>query len=333
MAKWAKLKNQPIAFLRDSRWGIMRFLGRLALWVQRLRLRHSGRLAAGAHVTIIMTAYKTADFIGDAVRSVLLQTHQNFTLIIVDDCCPENSGAIALAAAAGDARVLVYRASQNNGTYWAKNWAMARTSSPFICFHDSDDISHPDRLALQLGALASAPDAVAAVLQWRRQRPDGERLYVDGKAHMLSFITTMIRREPVLTAIGYFDQVRKAADQNFHQRLMCAFGKARVLRLPHVAYVGVMRADALTADTYDLSSGADHVARIPSQARADYAATSADWISTAHGPADLYLPHPLTVRPFAAPSTFVLDAEKAADTSITALHGHTAGSAFFEEAL
>ncbi len=58
-------------------------------------------------VSVVMAAYNVAPYIGDAIESVLNQTHGDLELLVVDDGATDGTAAIAEAYAARDPRVRV----------------------------------------------------------------------------------------------------------------------------------------------------------------------------------------------------------------------------------
>ncbi|MEX1252105.1 MAG: glycosyltransferase [Hyphomonas sp.] len=97
-------------------------------------------------VSIVMPAWKAAAFIAHAVESVRAQTFADWELIVVDDCSPDETGAAALAAAKGDARVRIVRAPENGGVARARNLGMRQATGKWIAVLDSDDAFEPARL-------------------------------------------------------------------------------------------------------------------------------------------------------------------------------------------
>lgn len=111
---------------------------------------------AAPKVSIVMPAYKAAAFIGLAIASVRAQTLQDWELIIVDDCSPDETAAVALAAAAGDTRIQIVRAEQNGGVARARNLGNAHARGEWIAVLDSDDAYEPSRLETLVAAAEKA---------------------------------------------------------------------------------------------------------------------------------------------------------------------------------
>ena len=71
--------------------------------------------------SIVMPVYNVEEYLPQAVESVLAQTFSDFELILVDDCSPDNSGALCDAYAQKDARVCVCHLAENGGLSNARN--------------------------------------------------------------------------------------------------------------------------------------------------------------------------------------------------------------------
>lgn len=98
-------------------------------------------------VSIIIPTYKSL-FLKHAIESIVKQTYQEWELIIVDDCSPEDIHAITLPFL-NDKRIQYHRNDHNYGAErLAQNWTDALnycTGDYVICMGD-DDMLPPDAL-------------------------------------------------------------------------------------------------------------------------------------------------------------------------------------------
>jgi glycosyltransferase involved in cell wall biosynthesis len=108
-----------------------------------------------------MPTFEQARFLPRAVASLLAQTHEDWTLTIVDDGSRDATGA-ALSALPADPRIRIRRFEENRGLGDALNDALSAGDAPFVAYLPSDDVYYRDHLASLIGRLQSAPDAVLA---------------------------------------------------------------------------------------------------------------------------------------------------------------------------
>lgn len=110
-------------------------------------------------VTTIVPVYNRAAMLGEAVASVLAQTHQSVELIIVDDGSTDSTPRVIdeLAREHPD-EVIVLRQS-NAGPGAARNLGLKHATGEFIQYLDSDDLLDPHKFELQVAALRETPDA------------------------------------------------------------------------------------------------------------------------------------------------------------------------------
>jgi len=102
-------------------------------------------------VSIVTPAFRAGRFIADTIKSVQAQTYQNWEMIIVDDCSPDNTCEIVERAAVDDARIRLIRHKTNGGIpAYARNTALAVANGRWIAFLDSDDLWLPDKLKKQI---------------------------------------------------------------------------------------------------------------------------------------------------------------------------------------
>lgn len=112
-------------------------------------------------VSVVIPCYNGAAFIGDAIKSVLVQTEPRLELIVVDDGSIDASADIV--ASVSDERVRLIRHESNRGIAAARNTAIRSARGEFIALLDQDDVWKPEKLARQLAAFADAGDDVALV--------------------------------------------------------------------------------------------------------------------------------------------------------------------------
>jgi len=101
-----------------------------------------------------MPVYNSAPFLGESIRSVLGQTFRDFELIAVDDGSTDRSWEI-LQSFENDRRVKPMRHKTNQGAAVARNHGVAGSDSDYIAFLDSDDLARPQRLEVQIQAMAN----------------------------------------------------------------------------------------------------------------------------------------------------------------------------------
>jgi len=119
-------------------------------------------------VSVLMPVRNEERFLPAALASLAAQTCREWELVAVDDGSSDGTAAI-LAAAADDPRVRVLQ-NRTRGLVPALNQGLAACRAPLIARMDGDDISHPQRLAVQLAMLAAEP-AVGLVASSFRHFP------------------------------------------------------------------------------------------------------------------------------------------------------------------
>ncbi|MDD3926669.1 MAG: glycosyltransferase family A protein [bacterium] len=101
-------------------------------------------------VSVIIPAYNSEEYIGDAIRSVAEQSYTNLELIIVDDRSTDNTINIAMEIAEvclpGKYAIYFRPLDHPRGPGAARNEALRRANGHYIAFLDSDDIWLPDHL-------------------------------------------------------------------------------------------------------------------------------------------------------------------------------------------
>ncbi len=106
-------------------------------------------------VSVVMPVYNVEKFVAQAIRSVLAQSHQDFELIIVDDCSPD--GSMDICRRFLDPRIRLLSHRRNRGLAGARNTGVRHARGDLVAFLDSDDLWHPDKLRQHVDHLRDNP--------------------------------------------------------------------------------------------------------------------------------------------------------------------------------
>lgn len=106
-------------------------------------------------ISVVMPIYNVEKFVADAVQSVLDQTFTDFELICVDDGGTDAS--IEIVRGFTDPRIRIV-SQENRGLAGARNTGIWNAKGEFVALLDSDDIWHPEKLALHYIHLMANPD-------------------------------------------------------------------------------------------------------------------------------------------------------------------------------
>lgn len=110
------------------------------------------------HITVALSAYNREDTIEKAVRSILGQTYENFTLYVVDDASTDHTSDIVKEMLSEDSRLHLITLKENGGTYSAKNRILRNhCHGEFYAHQDADDFSWDTRFEKQLELLKDHP--------------------------------------------------------------------------------------------------------------------------------------------------------------------------------
>lgn len=107
-----------------------------------------------------MTVYNAADFLSEALGSLVSQTYPSLEFIIVNDGSTDNSWKIIQKFAATDPRFKIFQLKKNSGCSAASNYAFTRCKGKYIARLDADDIAYPNRFSLQSEYMEANPQTV-----------------------------------------------------------------------------------------------------------------------------------------------------------------------------
>jgi glycosyltransferase involved in cell wall biosynthesis len=177
-------------------------------------------IKADVHVTVGIPTYNRSRWLGEAIESVLGQSHKDFTLIVSDNASTDDTGRVV--ANFDDPRIEYERAERNIGMTGNFNRLLQLARTDFVMLLCDDDTLHPDHLSMTTGALRQHPTAGAAHTGWQIVDSDGHVvnpqigvtdstlshvfqprtgfLYQSMEEVPVCFSTTMFRRTAILGA-------------------------------------------------------------------------------------------------------------------------------------
>jgi glycosyltransferase involved in cell wall biosynthesis len=107
-------------------------------------------------VSVVIPTYNRAEFVLDAIGSVLAQGYTDYEIIVVDDGSSDNTkNALFPFIQQGTIR---YYYQRNQGEAAARNLGIAMSQGDYIAFLDSDDLYEPEKLELQVAYLLEHPE-------------------------------------------------------------------------------------------------------------------------------------------------------------------------------
>lgn len=107
-------------------------------------------------VSILMPVYNTAPYLKEAVDSMLSQTFTDFELIVLNDCSPDYAEMVLDTC--HDSRIVRYKGEKNVGLSNVLNVGIGMARGRYIARMDSDDLSLPNRLQVQVEYLENHSD-------------------------------------------------------------------------------------------------------------------------------------------------------------------------------
>jgi glycosyltransferase involved in cell wall biosynthesis len=105
-------------------------------------------------VSVIIPVYNYDRYLGEAIGSVVSQTHQRLEPIVVDDGSSDQSGEVARSFADRGVR---YCHQVHAGIGPARNKGVELAQGYFLAFLDADDCWHREKIDRQLRAFESDP--------------------------------------------------------------------------------------------------------------------------------------------------------------------------------
>ena len=185
-------------------------------------------------ISVILPVYNAEAYVREAVESILAQSFTDFECIIINDGSTDGSGAILRELAARDTRIVLVE-QPNEGLVSALNKGLEMARADLIARMDADDVSMPERFALQHTRMVQEPE-LAVLGSFMRTinkagiiirlhddfplTPIQTARYVDRSDFPVAHSAVMMRRDAVLKAGGYRKAFPHAEDYELWLRMI-----------------------------------------------------------------------------------------------------------------
>jgi glycosyltransferase involved in cell wall biosynthesis len=180
-------------------------------------------------VSIIIPTYNSAQYVTDAVDSVLCQTFGDFEVLVIDDGSTDDTESVMRPYNAA----VRYVCQQNRGVAAARNRGITESRGRYVAFLDADDTWLPDKLERQIAALRARPDnrfcytaftlvtsdlSPLEIVRSKRRGPALEDLLLRGNV-VGSICTVLCERSLFETSGGFDPGLSQCADWDMWVRL------------------------------------------------------------------------------------------------------------------
>ncbi len=200
---------------------------------------------AAPSITVLMPVYNAAPFLREAVESVLVQTHVDLELLVVNDGSTDESGIIL--GEYTDSRIRVVDNAKNLGLIASLNIGLGNARGRYMARMDGDDIMHPDRLRQLFELLEGQPGIAAAATgvqfidahgritgTWDRDQATPTEETVAGMLPKTNCIASIMVRTAIVRDLGYAK--RQVGVEDWDLLLRMRSRGLRIAKIPKPLY-------------------------------------------------------------------------------------------------
>lgn len=175
-------------------------------------------------ISVLMPVYNAADYVAEAIESILAQTWNDFEFIIIDNGSTDGlSGAIIGSYV--DSRIRVISNEVNVPPPCALNQGLALAQGAYVARMDADDVALPRRFEEQVRFIESHPQCAVVGTQAMHIDESGKDIYAPRypteqdeifwrllSTSPLGHSSVLMLRAPVQRLGGYDEGLRNATD-------------------------------------------------------------------------------------------------------------------------
>lgn len=185
-------------------------------------------------VSVIIAAYNVEKYIGECLDDIIGQTHQNFEIIICDDCSSDMTASIIKNYQKKDNRIIYIKNQENLYAAQSRNNCFNIATGEYYMIQDADDRADPCRIETLLNTIVGSEYDFVSSGQYlfdeegvyKKYNPKKE---VPTSKDFLSGLpfchaATMFKKSCILAVGGYrvSDETRCGQDYDLFFRLFAA---------------------------------------------------------------------------------------------------------------
>lgn len=175
-------------------------------------------------VTVLMAVFNAEKYLREAVESILNQTFIDFEFLIVYDKSQDETLEILLSYS--DQRLRIIENEEKLGFVKSLNKGLSLARGEFIARMDADDISHPERLAIQIDYFEKCPwidfvcswydvmDEAGNIVDYIPDVTSSAEIYYTLNFRNCIAHGSVMFREKIIDVIGNYDE--NCASEDYH---------------------------------------------------------------------------------------------------------------------
>lgn len=162
-------------------------------------------------ISVIMPCYNQAQYLPDALQSVLSQTYEHWECMIVDDGSTDETEQVAREWLLRDPRFRYHKLT-NSGVSAARNFGISKAKGEFILPLDGDDKIHSEYLERAVAVFNADPQVrlVYCKLEYFGLKSDWvlpPYNYKDLLIENMIFCTALMRKDDIVAMGGYDEEM------------------------------------------------------------------------------------------------------------------------------
>ena len=182
--------------------------------------------------SVLIANYNSGEFFKECFKSIIVQSHTNWEVIIVDDGSKDGSFQMIKELTENDSRFKVFSNNKNYGCGYTKNRCAALAEGEIAGFLDADDMLAKEALELMISAHRKHPEVSVisskyiiidreslkkSISSHGERIPVGESYLTFGKGALTHFTTFKLSAYRKTAAIDV--KMKKAVDQDLYYKL------------------------------------------------------------------------------------------------------------------